>query len=359
MLKYPKIGQFRQTVKNVSHKTAFQGLDENKQPIYDGTIPKPTLPFRGTVKLHGSNGSIVIYPDDRFEVQSRNRVLTLDSDNAGFAMFVLGTVGKDAWVELTNNMLIHPEIHNQLRDYDTRNQPVALYGEWAGGNIQQGVAISELEKMFVIFGLRVGAEEKTRWVDIKPFGGLDMDDKRIFSIYDERFPHYEVEIDFERPGEIQNKMIEITEAVEKECPVGKALGVSGTGEGVVWKCTHPDYNDSGFWFKVKGNKHSASKVKKLAPVDVEKMKTVEEFVQNTVTENRCRQGIEFLKEQQMEVSQKNTGAYIRWVIGDIMSEELDTMVASNITQKELGKPVSTAARKWFFNYLNNELGLEH
>jgi len=196
MIKFPKIGQFKDVIRNVAHQTAFQGLDEDGQPIYDGSIQKPTLPFRGTVKLHGSNGSIVINPDDSFKVQSRNRVLSLDRDNAGFAQFVLGTVGQDTWIELSNNIMLHPKVWKEKNN--RRGQPVVIYGEWCGGNIQSGVALSKLEKMFVVFGLRVGEGEDVCWIDIQQYGSLGLDDKYIYSIYDERFPYYEIDINFDQ-----------------------------------------------------------------------------------------------------------------------------------------------------------------
>ena len=48
------------------------------------------------------------------------------------------------------------------------------------------------------------------------------------------FKHWHVTVDFNAPKHVQNELVAITEAVETECPVGAAFGVSGTGEGVVW-----------------------------------------------------------------------------------------------------------------------------
>ena len=41
--------------------------------------------------------------------------------------------------------------------------------------------------------------------------------------------------------------------------------------------------------KVKGEKHSSSKVKKLASVDVEKLNSIKDFVDYAVTESRLEQ----------------------------------------------------------------------
>jgi len=351
MIKFPKIEQFKNVIRNVANQTAFQGLDEDGQPIYDGTIIKPTLRFRGTVKLHGTNASVILNPDDSIEVQSRNRMLTLTSDNAGFAMFVLGTTGKELWTTLIRKLLKDAKVEV------AQDEKVILYGEFCGGNIQKGVALSQLTKRFIAFGLRVGEGESTRWIDTRTSGNFNLDDDLVFSIFDERFPCYEIDIDFENPAVSRNEMIKVVEAVEKECPVGKAFGVSGIGEGIVFQCTDPKYFNFGGTFKVKGNLHSVSKVRTLAPVDVEKLASVNEFTESTVTENRCLQGIEFLKEQQLEISQKSTGSFIRWMIGDIVSEEMDLMIASDISVKEIGKPISTVARRWLFAYIDNDLTL--
>ena len=348
MIKYPKIGQFREVIRNVAHETAYQGEDEDGNPIMDRTLPLPTLPYRGTVKLHGSNASVVI-SKDAIVAQSRNRVLSVESDNAGFAMFALGVVGQDVWRELATRLL--------LKEGETPgDDPVIIYGEWCGGNVQGGVALEKLPKMFVVFGVKIGPEDERRWVDIRPSGSLNLDDEKIYSIYDERFPVYDLDINFESPELSRNKMIEITIAVEECCPVGKALGAEGIGEGVVWSCASPGLNNPGYWFKVKGEKHSASKVKTLAPVDIELVKSVNEFVDRTLTENRCNQGIEYLKEHGLELTQKSTGEFIKWIVGDCIREELDTLVESGLDGKAVAKPLGGAARDWFFSYLKKTLG---
>src|ERR1051325_7000074 len=90
MIKFSSIDQFRNAIKGVAEhcKHKYGKRDE------DGTLilaqPKtwnlPTLTFTGTVKLHGSNASIRV-GQDFVNYQSRNRTLTLESDNAGFALW--------------------------------------------------------------------------------------------------------------------------------------------------------------------------------------------------------------------------------------------------------------------------------
>lgn len=70
-------------IRNVRSNHDYQGSDEKGYPIYQHTENYPTLKFKGTVKLHGTNAGIVNY-GDRLEFQSRERVLSLEEDNAGF-----------------------------------------------------------------------------------------------------------------------------------------------------------------------------------------------------------------------------------------------------------------------------------
>jgi hypothetical protein len=344
MISYPKIRQFKDVIREVKARVTYRGRDENGMPIYDGTIPAPVLTFVGTVKLHGTNASVVLGPGDSIQMQSRKRRLTPDHDNHGFARFITEEVGLDYWRRQTDRL----RAKYGLSVDDT----IVVYGEWCGGNIQKGVALQDVERMFVIFSLRAEIESDTYWLDIAE---LDMNHSRIKNVYE--FEHHYLDIDFSNPGIARNKMVEFTLAVEERCPVAYALGSDGTGEGVVWKPIDPDYQEGKFWFKVKGDKHSVTKVKTLAPIDVEKAASLEEFVGKVVTEQRLMQGVEHLREMGMELSRRSTGDYLRWVFKDIAEEEADALEASCLTLKDIGKPVSTTARIWFFKYLDSELGL--
>jgi hypothetical protein len=99
---------------------------------------------------------------------------------------------------------------------------------------------------------------------------------------------------------------------------------------------------------VKGEKHSSSKVKTLAAVDVEKVNSIKEFVDYAVTESRFNQGIEKTFPNNEPIDVKKMGALIKWVTDDIIKEEIDTMKASNLEPKDVNKYVSTKVRDMFF-----------
>lgn len=340
-ISFPKIKQFKDCIHNIGHKARWRGLDEDGKVVFDREAVLPKLKFRGTVKLHGTNASVVLHPDGEFVSQSRKRICTIENDNQGFAVFAHGK--KDIFLKLFERF-----------GEDFFGEPATIYGEWCGGNIQGGVGLSQVSaKKFIIFAIRVGLSDDARWLNLKDrkFESFESPEHEIYNI--NSFPVWEKEIDFNSPAVVRNEIVDLTMGVEAECPVAKAFGVeNGVGEGVVWKCTEPGFESSDFWFKVKGEKHSSSNVKTLASVDPEKMKNVQEFVEYSVTENRLNQGIDFLKEVNAEFSMKSTGVFLKWLVSDIASEESDVMAESELSLKDISKAISIKGRTWFFKYLD-------
>ena len=331
-LPFPSIGQFRTTVSNVNKFCSAEHHD----------VP-PTITFHGTVKLHGTNAAVG-FANGSMWVQSRNRIITPQSDNAGFAGFVQS----------------HEDVFRSLA---TQLPPSptgwVIFGEWCGGNIQNSnnLALKLLPKMFVIFAVReVGepVEEKkddeddqnVRWLPREEFEHLKSPENLIFNIY--QFPTWEVEIDFASTADAQNKLVEITMAVEKECPAGRHFGVFGIGEGVVWR---GEFENQRLCFKVKGDEHSASKVRTLGLANVEKLASATAFVDYAVTENRLNQGIEYVFTQNgKEVSMKGMGDFLKWITADVLKEETDTMTASGLVFKDVIGLIGRKAGVWFKTY---------
>lgn len=336
--KFDSIEQFRNVIKQVR--------DYAKR----NTTPLPVLTFQGTVKLHGTNGGIGYNTlTDELWAQSRERIITPFDDNAGFAKFV--EQNKDVfkeWMRGLAAMYVTP--------------CVMVYGEWAGQSIQKGVGITNIEKSFFVFRVKVQREEevdnnvaevqlRTRWEDISYHV------PRIQNLYNiQNFKTWRVDIDFSRPEETQNTLVDLTLEVENECPVAKQLGFSGIGEGIVW------YNQkTGLTFKTKGEKHSASKVKtlkKIAAVDLEKMESIREFVDSTVTDNRLNQGIAKLGEMGLEIDIKNMGAFLKWIGQDVLKEEMDVINASCFDKKELMPKINQKAKDFFIKYLDQMVGIQ-
>jgi hypothetical protein len=334
-ISYPKIEQFRNTVANINRQVNFVGLDDSGEPIYDHSIPKPVLTFKGTVKLHGTNAGVSYNTQEGLWAQSRENIITPTQDNAGFAFFVESN--KDEFLRLIQLVCLKEKVAPS-------EFTISIYGEWCGGNIQKGVGISNLEKSFFIFGVKISKPEddtfNAYWVDSSY---LKSTENKIYNIED--YTTYTIDVDFNMPQLVQNKLSEITEQVELECPIAKAFGHSGVGEGVVWSC---EYKGTVHRFKVKGEKHSVSKVKTLASVDTEKLGSIQEFIEYSVTQNRFNQGIEKVFGTPDKVDIKQMGELIRWMVNDVTTEEMDTMVKNNLEPKDVNKYISNKTREMFF-----------
>ena len=341
MIKFPSIEQFRTVVSNVNRHFNFVGLDENGEAIYDPTLPKPTITFKGTVKIHGTNAA-VSYNAKELWAQSRENIITPEKDNAGFAFFVESN--KEAFYELFAQVM-----DKTIPWPDPYKNTITIYGEWAGGNIQKGVGVCNLPKSFFIFGVKITPHTETEeelkanpayWVD---YTYLRAPEHNIYNIDD--YPTYSIDIDFNMPQLVQNQLSELTVKVEEECPVAKAFGYSGIGEGIVWTA---EFKGNVHRFKVKGEKHSSSKVKTLAAVDVEKLNSIKEFVDYAVSESRFNQALENIFPNNEPIDVKKMGDVIRWVVNDVIKEEMDTMVENQLEPKEINKYISSKVREMFF-----------
>lgn len=324
-IKFTSIEQFRNVRRNVEWKAQYQGQDENDEPIMNRLAKMPTITFIGTEKIHGGNLSIVIDQNQCLTCQSRERIITPEDDCYGFAKFV----------EKNKERIINDFPHNTV-----------IYGEWAGKGIQNKVAVCELEKFWVIFAVKT---INGGYVDISNWATPD--DIRIFNIYDNKI--WTIDIDFESPGDVINQINAWTLEVEEESPFAAKFGVKDIGEGIVFHAVDQSYPYDKFSFKSKGDKHSGSRVKKLATVDVEKMKNIESFVDKHVNEERLMQGYNYLHENKKFDYERSLGEYLRWVFNDIMKEEADELAASGLSQKELGGAVSKRAKIWYFEKIKS------
>jgi hypothetical protein len=323
--KFPSIEQYRNVIKQVSDRAKFHNIE------------RPTLTFTGTVKLHGTNACVSYNRNTQeFGFQSRERMLSLTSDNAGFYAWGNKDSSKDAILHIVN--VVWMEYHGTEINWNT----VHVYGEWAGNGIMKGVGIAELPKAFYIFSIVFDGIEHEL-----PLLANQTNDVRLIT----KYPTFTIDIDFNSPEAVQNTLVDATLAVEEKCPVASAHGIEGIGEGIVW--WNKEYN---LRFKTKGEKHSKSKVTKLnsvAPIDIEKMESYRQFVDKTANNARLEQGLYKLTEMGLDNKEmKNVGEYIRWVVTDILREEEDTIVANDIDAKKISRSIADVARKYYINALD-------
>lgn len=322
MNKFSSIGRFRNVVTGVSRYSHDRGLS------------LPTYDYIGTVKLHGTNAGIRRTASGKIVPQSRSRILDISSDNYGFAMYVQSNL---------------EAITNLFDKYFVDGQDVTIYGEWCGEGIQSNVALSQLEKHFVLFNFRVDGDYQ---FDNYPINvDIQDNDAGVYNIF--QAPHYEVKVDFSEPTNAIHEMNELTDSIDNVCPWGEFRGVTGHGEGLVWiprQC--PEISD--LWFKTKGGKHSGKpKVKGIkAKMSVEEANSIAECMQLVLPEWRLQQGITHLNDEFYLMEMSSIGPYLKWIAQDVLKEEIDTIVENGLEWKQMHKAINRRARQYFIDHLN-------
>jgi hypothetical protein len=341
-ISFPKIGQFRVIVDTVVHQSKFVGLDENGDCIYNEDAKKPTLTFTGSVKLHGTNAGVSFNNREGIWYQSSRAIITPEVDNCGFAFFA--ETHKDSFLKLFR------QISNQ-ENIDLNVNTLTIYGEFVGRGIQKGMGINKIpEKSMFIFGVKVSNPEDSSFINYwLGCSGYRDHDNRIYNIMD--YKTYQIDIDFNDPGKSQEKLTQLTDEVEAQCPISSAFDCEGMGEGIVWIC---DFDDQRLQFKVKGEKHKNVKRKKkdLAPIDIEKLENVKEFIEYAVTEARLNQGLDItFPDGRLDI--KRMGDFLRWLSGDVINEEGDTLSSNGLEPKDVTKEIANKGRNWFMEKYNS------
>ena len=350
MIKYPSIDQFRGVIKNVQHSAQYVRYDEaTGQTIMNRGAAMPVVKAVATEKIHGTNASVCFSNPDGFWIQKREDLCTVEADNAACAFHALQN--QDAWMDVIQSLA---KEHNVNLD----THIVTVYYEWCGGNIQKNSAVSTLEKMSIIFRhfkvspVEPSETEPNVWFETTVAGEwIERKDARIYNI--SNFPTYEFEIDFNVPLLSQNKMVDLVEnTIEPNSPVGRQLGVDGNvGEGVVVSFL---YKDAMYQFKVKGEKHSASKVKTLKPVDDEKVQKIQDIAQQVAPAWRLEQMFVLVNDTVNGgvPAMENMGKFMKAVNQDIIKEESDVLAGAGLEPKEVFGVVARIARQWYSEELD-------
>lgn len=372
MYKYSATGQFRNTIATVAARAAYHKIEA------------PLLEFEGTVKLHGTNSSVACdYDKNVFITQSRQQIISPQKDNNGFATFAQSSSQKKAIELLLKNI--------KTLGYVPPDHTAVLYGEWCGGGIKKGMAITGLPRMWVLFAVKItptqdistsnfsienqqeeqgeGEEEKEEGLAQDPSVYLTRADieavikatekelsaslstLQLYSAY--QFPTWRIHIDMSNPVAAQKSLEEITQSVEDKCPVGVYFGKLGLGEGVVWCCVsaHPQIKTADLKFKTKGLKHAVVKTKTIAPLEPEKVASIQEFVDKVATPERLAQGIDYLRELHLEIRPPNIGAFLKWFANDCLKEEGDTLLASGLEKKDVTGALNKKGKDFFIEQI--------
>lgn len=350
MIKYPSINQYRNLVKDITDHACYIGKDDDGNAIFDYLKPKPTLVFEITEKIHGTNAGVCYSIPDGMWCQSRENIITVEKDNSGFAFFC--EQRKDVIIDMITDLA------NDY-DIDLNQNIITIYGEFAGGNIQKNSALSNCEKAFIIFRyFKVSPIEPNENISAKWYESTVAGGQRIYTIASPQHSIYNVkdyfykniEIDFNHPERYINELVKLVEEIEDKSPLGMSFGQeSNIGEGVVISYLTEDR--SLIQAKIKGDKHSNSKVKTLKVVDTEKMDNIDKCVEEIVHNWRFVQALTavFGVDYEQTIDRKRIGEVIKWVATDTIKEESDIISSYGFEPKDVLGKVSQKTKEYFFS----------
>lgn len=358
--------KFVSVIRDIKHKTSYLGLDKDGNVQYKSSYEMPIVTAIGTEKIHGTNAGVSYSRPDGLWAQSKSNIITPESDNMGCAKAVHENL--EAW-ENTIGVLA-AEYNINLSD-----SIITVYFEWSGGNIQKKSALTGLDKRAMIFQYfkvspiepiinKEGQEEKAYWLptsyenDMMGNGPndtewVDYQSANIFNIMS--FPYVEVQVDFSRPDLAQNEMIKLMEENEMNSPVGQKFGIQ---DNILEGHYYTFMLDGRLYrWKVKGEKHTSTKVKTLKPVDSVKEQAKIDFATYACSAGRLEQmykEIQDTKDEGQVVTMRDFGIFLGKVNQDIHKEEQDELEKAGLSMKEVGGKVKEIIMPWYNEQLMNE-----
>lgn len=335
---YPPTGTFAALKKSALAQTVHQ-LSQDLLP----TFPLRAT-YRGTVKLHGTNATLLFRNNSLTTplIQSRNRVLSATNDNYGtfahlsgapaaaLAAAVLRVRGSTAFTELM------------------------IAGEVGGVGVQKGVAIAQMERFFCVFGIRVDGT----WVDMGLYASVEMPERRVFNIM--RFRTFTMTVDFGGSTKAAwGAMMQWTEEVGARCPFAECfVGLDGkrcvgAGEGIVWTLVPEEGHDPSvarelvvFKTKAEGFMTTVGARPMVAP-DAGATERAERFVEYAVGKRRMEQGVEYVREMGKAVERESLGVFLGWVTRDTIKEESEVMREMGADEKRVRQILAGKARRFW------------
>lgn len=313
--------------------------------------------FLGTVKLHGTNATVVFRNNDKRtpQIQSRSRVIDAKKDNCG----TVAHLSPAPLHELVDQIL-------EMSGAETFEE-IMVAGEMAGLGIQKGVAIAHVPRLFAIFNIRID----NSWVDMRRYASVALPAYRIFNLA--AWPTYEVDIDFTLAADVVNaRMMALTDDVVRECPVGHALAAEAqqgkgkqpiiwAGEGIVWTLVE-SLDDSVqldrsrlYNFKTKGKAFSTTAHAPKLPPPADAVAKAQAFAEYALAERRLEQGIEFVEDELVVAGRKGESPYqfemfskfAKWVLEDALREEGYKMEEMGANEKLARKHMYDHIKAWF------------
>lgn len=296
----------------------------------------------GTVKLHGTHAA-VLYDEGKLTAFSRNRRLSPESDNHGFAAFV-----QEKEPEILG-------IFESIREgfANTHDKRLVLYGEWIGPGIQQKVAVSMLPApQWVLFDAGVLYPDREFVYRIGVTSIAEIPSARIYNIYRERQfyvqindIHNELQLDYAK-----RYIDDVTQQVQARCPWGERFGIYGIGEGIVWRS---DDGLSDYAFKSKGEEHRLCTKRQRWIERALVIEDIAEVIDRVLPRSRLEQGIDYLREMGHPISIQSMNAFLKWVSEDIQDESEHILIERDLIYKQIAKFVNREAASFFKNHIGS------
>ncbi len=335
MIKMNSIEKFSDVLYDIKYHTFFEGFADDGAVILDETKKLPKVNFTCTVKLHGTFAG-VIWDKDKLQPTSKSQTISIISDNAGFANFI-------------SKSEVESHFKEQFKKINLPEAEVSIMGEWCGKGIQKGVGVNKLEeKTFFMFGIKASWEKedeedskRSYWLEnaqelLENFINPELN---IRSIYE--FLTYQVEVDFNNPSEALVKLDNIRDSIDNNCPVAQAFGIEGIGEGLVAQAW---WDGKRYIFKHKGEMHKV-KTNKIPKVEDPQEQAKIDCAELITPVWRLEQAVNEVCDENPNI--KNLGEVIKWVIADIIKEEIKVIQEAGFELKELQSYISKIVRDWF------------
>ncbi|ATN93417.1 hypothetical protein [Pseudoalteromonas phage J2-1_QLiu-2017] len=367
-VKFHKTVQLRNVISGLIHKAQYKGIDDEGNPIMDRTALAPIVSYYGTVKVHGTNASIIVHEDG--SVSFHNKTQTL-----GFIQDDVITQHKDNYAFMLEMRILMPQVYEMIRrveklvkDYqqfgeysDEEIYPIKISGEWFGKGIQNKVGVSKLDKkVFGVFGIKLG---ESGWLPPVAMFDLTLDyHPSLINLWEHKTFGFSLD-----PHCVNGTLLgSMSESVGKHCPIAELYGIEPEdwegekvllGEGIVYQPASTELTDNGDWFKVVSEIYKNKSKQKVAKPKVsyteEQVTNMETFVEHSVTDSRLEQGLEQLGVTKENVTDKDIGKFIGWVCKDIQDEESDLLIKNDLTWKMVASIIASKARHYILKFIND------
>lgn len=287
--------------------------------------------FANKILVHNSNMA-VCYSQGELWVQGRKHIRTLLGDQNGMAAFVEST--KEHWLELIIQLQVKYDI-------DCNNNTLVLDMEWAGSSIQKGnAACSGTDKAAYLFDYARIVTNNTNEIVYISTEGYDQREAKIYNM--KSFGNYSITLDFNRPTECEAALKQMAESVEANSPIAAYFNKpDNVGEGVYLIGFH---EGTMYRLKAKGEKHGGKpKEPRQSKLTDEQSEHLQATADKLTPVWRINQAITELNATEL----KHTGEVIKWVLADIVKEELSTLTDAKLTLKEVSGYVSKIVSTYY------------